>query len=67
MCKTTREREEPIFQLKQLVPVSKRPECQRKDSNDANPELDRVPNLGTKPRAKTVGPQQVNKPSQRQV
>lgn len=67
MCKTTGEREEPVFQLKQLVPVCKGSKCQHKDSNHADPELDRVANLGAIPRAKAVRPQQVNEPSQGQV
>ena len=69
MAQAPRERKKPILQLEQLPPVGEWPKSGTKHTENADPELEDVAEPGSqhRPRVEAVGPEQVDKPGQRQV
>lgn len=69
MAQTSREREEPIFQLEQLIPIDEWTKCYGKHTDDAQTKLENISKSGPKDRlrVKAVSSQQVDKVGQRQI
>lgn len=69
MTQAPGKREKPVLELVKLAPVRKGAQRCCKDANDCGPKLNCIANTQPEngPRTQTVGPQQVDKISEREV
>lgn len=69
MAQTSWEREEPIFQLEQLIPIDEWTKCYSKHTDDTQTKFEDISKSGSKDRlrVKAVSSQQVDKVGQRQI